>query len=186
MIEGYLPNLCYKSPIIKTQIIDNNIQINVGAYHSTQKGMACLEMIVPFVERVSLGVLNGGDYNLTINGKLNSKMNIVKADSPLIDKYIYANVNSIEKTEGSRVVRLKGYNPSDCLELDQIKVISNGKNVYSILPQMKKVSDFCPLKMVPFSYEVLIPNELKADEVLLHARAIDGRSVNVLFNNVVY
>ena len=81
----------------------------------------------------------------------------------------------------NRIVELKGYNPSDCFQFDRVELVSNKEDVYSVLPIMKKVSDFCPMKMVPFSYEVEIPDDLPRKNILLHVRSMDGRSVNHLF-----
>jgi hypothetical protein len=78
---------------------------------------------------------------------------------------------------------LKGYNPSDCFELKEIIIIDNGVDTYSVLPKMKQVKEFCPKKMIPFAYEVEVPQRLEADKVLLHVRVMDGRSVNSFFNN---
>ena len=48
---------------------------------------------------------------------------------------------------------------------------------------MKQVSEFCPMKMVPFEYEVEVPNNLEKEKILLHVRVMDGRSVNSLYLN---
>ena len=48
---------------------------------------------------------------------------------------------------------------------------------------MKQVRTHCPKKMIPFTYEFEVPQNLEADKVLLHVRVMDGRSVNTFFNN---
>ena len=48
---------------------------------------------------------------------------------------------------------------------------------------MKRVDDFCPMKLVPFAYKAEVPNELMTDKLLLHVRVMDGLSVNSIFIN---
>jgi len=188
IISGYLPNLCHKSPATKTTIKGNNIDIQVTAlkYHSTNP--MCPEMVVPFLETVKVGLLDKGNYSITVNGKTpfkkTSKISITESTSSAVDSYIYANVEYVEREEASKTVSLKGYNPSDCLVLDEVKFVSNKSNTYSVLPIMKQIRDFCPMKMTAFSYDVEVPTEIKKEKVLLHVRGMDGNSVNSLFNTV--
>ena len=55
---------------------------------------------------------------------------------------------------------------------------SNGENTYSVLPIMKQNSELCPMKLVPFEYEISIPKELDKKKVLLHVRSMNGSSIN--------
>lgn len=186
IISGYLPNLCHKAPAAKTEIVGNTINIKLTAlkYHSSNP--MCPEVVVPFLETVKMGLLDKGDYKILVNGKSpfqkTSKISIAESTSSAIDEYVYAGVEYVEKEEGSKTVALKGYNPSDCLVLDEVKFISNKSNTYSVLPIMKQVRDFCPMKMQAFSYDVEVPSTLNKEKVLLHVRGMDGNSVNTLFN----
>jgi hypothetical protein len=154
-----------------------------------QIGMGfCAQVIVPYIEYINIGVLDRGNYQLAVNENTSwekkSKLAIAEATSNSIDENIYANVEEIAKgEEGTRKVYLKGNNPSDCFELKEVLVKDNGVDTYSILPKLKQIKANCPKVMVPFSYEVEIPQNLEADKVLLHVRVMDGRSVNAFFNN---
>ena len=97
--------------------------------------------------------------------------------------YVYANVDYIETTQGSRIALLKGYNPSDCFEFDRVQFISNERDTYSVLPIMKQVREFCPMKMVPFEILVVVPRTLSVEKLLLHVRVMNGKSVNAIFEN---
>ncbi len=188
IVSGFLPNLCHKSPMTKAEIKGNKIDIKVTALKYDASNPFCPEIIVPFVKSINVGLLNKGNYEITVNGKSpyekKSKIFIAESTSNAVDEYIYANVHYVEKEEGSRVVALKGYNVSDCLVLDEVKFLSNKVNAYSVLPKMKKIRDFCPMKMTPFSYDVEVPNTIPANKILLHVRGMDGSSVNSLFNNL--
>lgn len=187
VVTGYLPNLCYKAPKSTVQVKDGKIEVSVKAMKKQAMGF-CADVIVPYIEFINIGVLDKGKYQIAVNENSNwekkSNIQIAEASSSSIDEAVYANVDEVVRAEdGSRRVFLKGYNPSDCFELKEVVVKDNGVDTYSILPKMKQVKAFCPKKMIPFVYEVEVPQNLEADKVLLHVRVMDGRSVNAFFNN---
>ena len=184
VVSGYLPNLCHKTPMTKSEVKDGKINITVTALKYDPTNPFCPEMIVPFVKSVNVGILDKGNYEILVNGKtpyeMKSKIKIVESTSNALDDHIYANVHYVDKSYGTKHVKLNGYNPSDCLVLKEVKFVSNDVNTYSVLPIMEKVRDFCPMKMTPFSYDVEVPTTIKANKILLHVRAMDGTSVNSL------
>ncbi len=110
-------------------------------------------------------------------------MKVTESTSNAVDDFQYAYVNYIDKEEQSfGEVTLKGYNPSDCFELYTIEYVHNGKDTYSVLPKMKQVRSFCPMKMVPFKYKWKVPSDLNKSRVLIHVRTMDGKSVNTIFS----
>jgi hypothetical protein len=190
VVTGFLPNLCYKAPKSTVSIKDGKISVSVKATKNiTGRGMGfCANVIVPYTESINIGILDKGKYKISVNEgsswEINNQINIAEASSSSIDDAVYANVDEVSRPDdGSRKVILKGYNPSDCFELKEISIIDNGVDTYSVLPKMKQVRAFCPKKMIPFAYEVEVPEKLEADKVLLHVRVMDGRSVNAFFNN---
>lgn len=184
-VSGALPNTCYKNPFSVVKQVGNKIEIEVMAYYQGGEEAKCAEMLVPFLEKVELGVLDKGNYSvLATSGPQVLKvkdLKITESTSNSIDDFVYASVDYIEDNQFNRTVKLNGYNPSDCYVFEKVEVISNKDDTYSILPIMKKISDFCPMKGVAFSYEVEIPKDLKKNTVLLHVRTMDGRSINRLF-----
>jgi hypothetical protein len=187
VVEGYLPNLCHKAPASKVEIVGNEVKVKITSLYYEPSSYFCPEMIVPFTETVSLGLLNKGKYKITVNGETpyvtKSEISVAESTSNSVDDFDYAYVEYIEKKLGSRIVKLKGYNPSDCFELDKIDYASNGKDTYSVLPKMKQIRSFCPMKMIPFEYDFEVPNDIQREKVLLHVRTMDGKSVNSLFSN---
>jgi hypothetical protein len=188
VVTGFLPNLCYKVPKSTVEVKDGKVNVSVKATKN-QMGLGfCADVIVPYIEFINIGVLDKGKYQIAVNEKSNwekkSNITINEASSGSIGETIYANVDTVSPgEEGTRKVFLKGYNPSDCFELKEIVVLDNGIDTYSILPKMKQVKQFCPKKMIPFTYEVEVPEKLDAERVLLHVRVMDGRSVNAFYNN---
>ena len=121
--------------------------------------------------------------NAAASAETTAEISIGEPKSESVDNYVYANLNYVEKAEKPRAIVLKGENPSDCFEFDRVEFISNGKDVYSVLPIMKQVKQDCPMRLVPFSIETQVPEGLAAKDLLLHVRGMDGRSVNSLFDN---
>jgi len=186
IVHGFLPNLCHKSPQTKIEVKGNRIDIKVEALNYESDNPFCAPLVVPFVQAISLGVLDKGNYNIHVNNNTvyqrEAGIQIAESNSDAVDEHIYAAVEYVDRTDDRKVV-LKGYNPSDCLELEEIQVISNNKDTYSILPKMRQTSSFCPMKMVPFEYEMEVPNTIQRDKVLLHVRAMQGKAVNSLYFN---
>jgi hypothetical protein len=184
VVAGYLPNLCYKVAHADTAVTGKSVKIEVTALKSDSE--LCLQMIIPFLEVATLGVLDKGDYAVTVNpgfGAKTTELPVVESTSSAIDDYVYANVSSIERIHGTRRVLLKGENPSPCYELDGINAVSNGKDAYSVLPVLKQVSPMCPQVLIPFEYEFTVPTDLAVEKLLLHVRVMNGKSVNSLFYN---
>lgn len=187
VIAGYLPNPCWKAPSTKVAVNGKEISIEVTGYSpndaepDSPTERMCPQMIVPFLESASLGVLDKGQYKVTVNKKSDASVKIVESTSPAVDDHVYASVTSIERLENTRTVLLKGENPSSCYVFDRIEHVSNGKDTYSVLPIMKQISEICPLKLVPFTYEWNVPKDLTGDQILLHVRSMNGKSANALF-----
>lgn len=187
-VTGYLPNLCYKAPKATVVITEGKVSVTVKATRNNNAMGFCANVKVPYTEFIQLGVLDKGAHDVAVNEATRwqkfSKLFIAEASSNSIDEVIYANVEEVVRAdENGRKVLLKGYNPSDCFELKEIVVKDNGTDTFSILPKMKQIRANCPKKMIPFAYEVEVPENLAADKVLLHVRVMDGRSVNAFFNN---
>lgn len=192
VVAGYLPNLCYQNVTTKLNVdeVTKQIKVEVLADYRAALNSYCLELLVPFLEVVSVGRLNKGDYSVVVNEKHESEtraksvLSIFEARSVSIDDYIYAKVDYIEVNPNVKTeVILVGRNPSECLVLDQVKITSNGQDTYAILPILKKISTDCPRKNVPFRYEVKLPTELSAESILLHVRSMEGKSINTVIGH---
>lgn len=187
VVTGFLPNLCHKSPKTTTEIIDNKINVTLTSLYYQKSNPYCPEMVVPFKKVVELGALPKGDFKIVVNEKTKwEKKDDLFVKAPIdsnIDNYQYAYVEEIQENIEKDVLTLKGYNPSDCYEISQVSYISNGEDTYSVLPRMKKIRDFCPMKMMPFSISWKLPKELDAKKLLLHVRTLNGNSINKIITN---
>jgi hypothetical protein len=179
VVTGNLPSVCYQAPKSVIKRVGKKIEVTVWAYY--RKDTVCTQILVPFMEVISLGLMKSGDYEVTSenpNGEIRSNFEVSPSRTPAVDQFIYANLNTIVSHDGSQKVTLMGYNPSDCYTLDEVKMIFNGKNTYSILPIMKQVRDHCPRKMTPMSFDIELPEPVAEDAVLLHVRIMSGKSIN--------
>jgi hypothetical protein len=186
-ITGYLPNLCYKAPRSEVKLKGENIEIKMTALTVNSFGSYCADVAVPYFETARLGVLPEGVHKILINKDSRftkiGKIEIAKNTTEAVDEAIYANVEKIEFAKNGRGVTLRGKNPSNCFELDRVIVIDNGSDTYSVLPKLKVVKEKCEKKQIPFSYSFQVPDTLKSEQVLLHVRVMDGKSMNALYNN---
>lgn len=185
VVSGFLPNLCYRDLEAVPVVEGNKVKIKVQAKDFSGPGIGCADMIVPFVESVKIGLLDQGDYDIVVNNMKEAPLYIDEFSDDAIDDEFVANIESIEKNFENRQIVMKGHNPSDCYVFDRFEVNDNGRDVYSVKPIMKKVRDFCPMKMVPFELNFDVPQGLMSDRILIHVRSMYGQSVNSLFNNDV-
>lgn len=191
VVTGLFPNPCYKRNDVKVEVNGDIIDIKVTAILSgDDKSTMCAAMVVPFKENVIVGNLQGGDYKIVVNRntvyELKNKIHVSEAASQNQDDHLYAMVNHIELgftggTTGSAF--LVGWRTSDCLEVDRVEYLSNGSDTLSIMPIMKKVREFCPMKMTRLHIPVHFnPENFTHSKILLMSRTLEGRSVNNLVN----
>lgn len=178
VVTGYFPNPCFSRNTVSVDVKDDVIDIEITALLRSEEKILCPQMQVPFKEVVSVGNLQGGDYRINVNGKLSDTLTIGEASSAAVDDHLYAAIDGLEHKGGSDYV-LHGWRYSNCIDIDRVEVVSNGKDTLSVLPIMKQLSDFCPMKMMPVSYPVKLRTEgLRSAEPLIHVRTMDGKSFN--------
>lgn len=188
VVTGNFPNACFSRNDVKVKVQGDLIDIKITAvsHERTFSYRRCPDMIVPFKEVIHIGSLQGGDYEVRVNANtpfsLRDRMTIAEAPSNSVDEHIYAAIEWVER-KGPGSVILHGWRYSNCIDLDRVTVISNNKDTLSILPIMKQLTDFCPMKMMPTQYKVDLPlSTLKMKQPLLHVRTMDGKSVNTIVN----
>ena len=187
VIEGLLPNACHKSPKADIEVVGDTIEVNLTSLYYDPTNPFCAEIILPFIKTINLGLLKKGDYKVVVNQNTpyeeQAMFKVLNPSRTPGEGDMYANVEYIERRDDSRTIKLMGHNPSDCYVLKDIEVVSNKRSTYSVFPIMEKVSDFCPMKMTPFTYDVTIPNTINKPEVLIHVRTMNGDSINTILRN---
>lgn len=182
VVTGTFPNTCYARNEVKVDVKEEiiDIQITAVAHEKSYPAIRCPDMNVPFKEVVHIGNLQGGTYQVVVNNQIKDELNIAEASSSSVDDNIYAAIEWVEDMGGNNYV-LHGWRYSNCIDIDKVEVISNNKDTISILPVMKQLSTFCPMKMMPTRYPVKIDfSSMKMRSPLLHVRTMDGKSVNTI------
>lgn len=181
VVTGAFASACFSRNDVKVKVIEDTIEIKITSI-SHEKLRSCPDMVVPFKEVVHIGNLQGGDYKVIVNNKLEDQFSITEASSSSVDENIYAAVEYVEKKSKDEVV-LHGWRYSNCIDIDKVRVVSNNKDTLSILPVMKQLSSFCPMKGMPTQYAVKLDlSSMKIKEALLHVRTMDGKSINSIMN----
>jgi hypothetical protein len=185
VVTGNFPNPCYSIHTTEVKIEENKIFVTVTAISPNQlNAQICADVISPFKEEVNIGLLKQGEYQIFVNQTTDNPVKggiaISSSQSSLLDDYLYLDVLYIEQNDNDKTsFKIKGMRYSPCFEIDRVETISNGTDTISVLPIMKKVSDFCPMKGQPLSVETKIDlSDLTTDKVLLHVRTSDGKSFN--------
>jgi hypothetical protein len=182
VVTGNFPNSCYSRNDVKVDVRDEEIAVTVTAvsHEKSFPAARCSDMLVPFKEVVHIGNLQGGDYKLIVNNRLTDSLRVGEASSNSVDENLYAAIEWVEEKGGNNVL-LHGWRYSNCIDHDRVEVKSNDKDTLAILPVMKRLSDFCPMKMMPVRYPVKLDfASLKMRQPLLHVRTMDGKSVNAI------
>lgn len=191
IVTGKFPNPCYIKNKVDVDVKDEKIFITVTALKKDDEALLiCEPMVVPFKEEVTIGNLQGGDYEVIVNDKTEFEkkdtLKVAVSSSSSVDEHLYPMVEYIELgfTGGlSGDALLVAKSPSDCLAFDKVEYLSNKKDTISIMPIMKKISANCNEKtkriQIPVKFNA---HSVKNKEVLLFVRSIDGKSVNTIIS----
>lgn len=186
VVTGNFPNTCFSRNKVEVSIKEENINVTITALSTTHEKSDCPKIEIPFMENVTIGNLQAGEYKINVNNKLHEKLNVEIASSRSVDNHLYALINYIDLgfTGGlSGDAMLVGRIHESCLSLDSIEYLSNGKDTLSILPIMKKVSDDCTGERKYLELPVkFAPRAFSSDKVLLFVRTMDGKSVSSLID----
>ncbi len=184
VVSSNFPDSCYKDFETRSQIDGRKIFLKIMAQKTNDQ--FCAQALIPIMDTISLGVLDSGEYEVKSSSGFESRFFIEESSSSAIDESLYMNVDYVEKMKNEEnKIFLRGYNPSDCYEFDEAEIVSNSENTLSILPKMKQISEFCPMKFTPFSIEVRIPEYEEftgRDKILLHIRSMNGNAVNSFYH----
>lgn len=184
VISGFLPNGCHQNPRISYTVQNRNINIKVTSLYYSSDNPFCPEVILPFVKTVDLGLLEKGDYNVVVNEssvyKKESIFSVAEATQDKRRDQVFANVQHIEKHPEEGYIKLVGHKPSQCFELDEMRLLDNHEGTISVMPIMRKIDQSCAFLVTPFSYKVFLPNVDREKPTLVHVRSMDGHSVNAL------
>lgn len=182
-ISGSLPDTCHRNPTYEIVREGNAFNIYLYAYY-VPAPEGCRDISIPYFETVSLGMLQEGNYQVSVNREhgARTELKVKEAQNQLQDDYFYGNVMNIVEEQDSRTVELLGTNPVDCLKFEKLVAEVQDK-VIVLRPQFRE-EGVCQERPTHFSvkYEVpYLPEHPKG--MLIHVRVMGGRSLNHLFQN---
>lgn len=184
MVEGYLPNTCYKLGKTEVSVDKENKKIEITQMAYRYDGI-CLEVIVPYEHMVTVGILPSGEYLVSTFGRKNKSgqlpITVAKTKSP--DEVVYAPVSEMQlmgSREQNKVLKLSGVFTNSCMKIDEVRVLIESDSVVTVLPVVKLASQtICAQGMFPFTTEKELPT-LKNGRYLIHVRSLNGKAVGKL------
>lgn len=196
ILQGYFPNSCMKLGPVESYVNPDSqvIQINPQVY--VYESAACLQVRVPFVQKVQLGNLNSGAWNIAVDGELDVEplpLSVKKAVSAAPDDYLYAPVDEVvllpePKSNLHRLVvsgRWPELPEGACFELVRLESRMGPDNALVVLPIAElRPQEKCSLpdnKQRAFSASVLLDKPLPVD-ALVHVRVLNGESLNKFYD----
>ncbi len=189
IVTGKFPNPCFIRNKIDVVVKDEKISIKMTAVKRKEESSElCEPMAIPFREEISLGSLQGGNYQIAVNESTrygqNENLLVEVSSSDSVDDHLYPIAEYVELgftggLSGDAVIYAK--TPSDCVSFDHVEYMTNKKDTISILPVMKKTGSVCNEHQtrieIPVKFNV---KALPHSEVLLYVRSVEGKSINSL------
>lgn len=185
VIAGTLANECYKvaPPLQQIDRAAKKILITNRIYY--YPGVMCLELRSPYSQTIDLGVLPQGDYqvvSLDDQGKehIEGTLPIAPAKSAAADDYLYALIDQafvVQSADGTWL-RLGGRLQSDCMSLQETRVLYRTPNIIEVLPIAAYNTDvFCTDMPRTLDKRVALESPWKG-LTLIHIRSLNGQAVN--------
>jgi hypothetical protein len=187
VVTGNFPNPCYIKNTSVVEVIGDKIHVTVTALKKDDPSHEiCAAMTVPFSANISIGNLQGGDYQVIVNEnspfEQKKIMTVEVSPNNSMDDHLYPIIEYVDLgfmggLSGEATILAKS--PSDCMVFDRVEYLSNEDDTLSILPIMKKVSNTCnksnKIIEIPVKFNL---KEFKHEKVLLFVRSLEGTSVN--------
>lgn len=183
--EGVLPDTCHQlsDPLVVTGAGNANVTVTLQA---TVAAGQCAPVPVPFQQEIYLGQMTSGDWNVTVNGlDAEQRLNVLRATGTGIDDFIYAPVErvkvKIDDATGQSVIQLRGKLSVSCLTWKEARLIVQ-PTVLVVLPILEQTSTDCSPATRLIAHDIPVPSDLPNGRYLIHARALNGRAINHVFN----
>ena len=193
ILQGKFPDTCYQVGRTGYKVDKDKKEIHVWstAFDYAQDGNICNEVLVPFLQKVSVGILPKGTFKVVLDSpnSVNANLVVSEATTSMPDENLYAPVHSAylnSEGRGSQEVTLVGSFPmlyKGCMILKEVKVYRNPIDILVILPIAEIVDDGrCAVnKNTEFKINKTIEEPIRG-EGLLHVRVSNGSSVNQFFD----
>jgi hypothetical protein len=194
VVLGEFHNACYRylGADVTRDDVAKQIKVVVKALDYNQEGVACAEMITPFLETVKIGVLKEGGYRIIINPGTELQLpektfHVGKRTTEAADEHFYAPVAHAElildKETGKQFVTFEGHYPlmkKGCARIVAINLVRDAADLLTVLPIMDIFEDDrCGTNELRFKFNRPVAEPLPK-ESLLYFRSINGSSYSTI------
>lgn len=190
-LYGNFTDTCYRvGPTGYTVDLENHkIKIWAKAYDYSGREMRCQDALVPFLLKVSIGILPQGEYDVEVVGQ-NYKdiLHVSKASSDEPDDFNYAPVTHTQISSlgnGIQQVTISGEFPRllhGCMVLKEVRHIRNSNNILDVLPIAEMIDNDAFCKNVKMTFQGSFAFPSYPEPALLHVRVANGNSQTQLIN----
>ncbi len=185
VIDGYLPNGCYRVTEPKVEFFAARREFVITPM-ARYFNMPCIEALVPFTQDVHLGVLPVGAYTVKVASGAQSNppvgaLRVSEALSAGPDDYLYAPVEavSVRSEEGEFIASISGRFTVGCMRLDRVEFRESNRTL-ALLP-IAVAEGVCIDQDRPFHADVRLPKITENGRYLLHVRSLSGKALNTVF-----
>jgi hypothetical protein len=191
VVKGNFRNSCYRADKGSAEIDrkTNTIRVSATAYYYPQD--ICIEMLVPYIQVIKVGILEVGDYKVVPEGTGNEQLartfHVKEATTTDSDDHLYTPVTSAfvdTDLQGRQILHMQGQYPllyRGCMKTQQVAVYLTPDNVLvvqpiaAILPQ----EDCGSQSGGTFNISQPLAQRISG-EVLIHIRTLNGNAYNQL------
>lgn len=188
IVHGQFGNSCYRVGQAQAEVdkATNEIKAYVTAYF--YPGAVCAQVEMPYIEPVKVGLLDFGNYSVSVNRRsMPAEVNVKPSESVSPDDYLYAPVDSADLAiddAGNQTLYLTGTYPlyaSGCMVMREIMFERNPDDVLVVLPKAEVThGPECARDSDRFKYAKPIPQaEALKGTGLVHVRVMNGKSFNL-------
>lgn len=191
-VYGNFPDTCYRvGPTGYTvDHASRKIQIWAKAYDYSTREIFCREVLVPFLLKVSVGVLAEGEYSVELaNTNIKETLKVAKSATDAPDEFLYAPVTKthIENfpKEGKQQITISGHFPKllhGCMVLKETRHYMSPTNVLVVLPIAEMIDSDEICKGVKEYFEYKFKIDAFKDVGLVHVRTLNGNSQTELIS----
>ena len=198
VVDGTLPNACYNLEKQYVGVDHEKKIITIRQFAIRQTSGTCkegsepntpeLRTPIPFTETVKIGRLALGSYQIMYSpslGQLQSRpFEVEMAPVPTLDTVPYAMVTEVSTSDvvylGQELkVQVSGVLNNSCYTLNENIGQQKVDDVYIVLPTIRIArQDACLMFTRPFSVTVNLGRVMNESRYLIHARSMNGGSVN--------
>lgn len=191
ILKGEFPNSCYHVGRTGVNVDQAKMLITVwGTAYEYAGSNDCLEVVTPFIQEVSAGILKKGAYKVVFqyDKNITADLNVSARTTESPEDYLYAPVVNARlniDTNGKQSLTLEGNYPYmfiGCMRMREVRTNLSNSDVLVVQPITEIVNDdecFTQPSDKAFSITTGLAEPF-TKEGLIHVRVLNGDAINRL------